>query len=386
MFGKKIPLFKIQGFKVSIDITWFILAVLIVWSLAQGLFPHYFEGFSSATYWWMGVAGALGLFVSIVFHEFCHSFVARRFGLPMKGITLFIFGGVAEMTEEPESAKSEFFMAVAGPVSSIVLSGILFMVYNAGKAIRWPEPVGAVLLYLAWLNLVLAGFNLIPAFPLDGGRILRSALWAAKRNLRWATRVASGFGGAFGMILIVLGIISFIGGNFIGGLWYFLIGMFIRGASQMSYQQMLIRKALSGEPARRFMKSDPVIVSPSIPVSELVEDYFYKYHYKMFPVSDNGRLAGCVSTKEVKDIPKEEWSRHTVGDIAKACSNKNTISPDTDAMKALSLMNHSGNSRLMVVDGERLDGIITLKDMLKFLSLKVDLEENESIKMPQQDG
>ena len=142
------------------------------------LFPYYFKGFTSSVYWWMGAAGALGLFVSIVFHEFCHSIVAKRFGIPMNGITLFIFGGVAEMNDEPPSAKSEFLMAIAGPISSVILAGVFFLFYKAGKAISWPDPVNGVLAYLAWLNLILAGFNMIPAFPLDGGRVLRSILWA----------------------------------------------------------------------------------------------------------------------------------------------------------------------------------------------------------------
>jgi Zn-dependent protease len=381
MFEKRIPLFNLFGFKVGLDITWFILAILLTWSLAEGFFPHFFEGYSKATYWWMGAAGAIGLFVSIVFHEFCHSIVARKFGLPMKGITLFIFGGVAEMSEEPQNAKSEFFMAVVGPISSVVLAGIFFLIQKLGKSINWPASINAVLLYLTWLNLLLAGFNLIPAFPLDGGRILRSILWAIKKNLRWATHVASALGGAFGLFLIILGVISFIGGAFISGLWYFLIGMFIRSASQMSYKQLLIRRALSGEPAKRFMKTEPVTVAPSISISELVEDYFYKYHYKMFPVLEDSKLKGCVSTKEIKNLPKDQWSRHKVGEITEACSDKNTISPDTDAMKALSLMNNSDNSRLMVVEGDKLEGIITLKDMLKFLALKIDLEGNEKIKL-----
>lgn len=383
MFGKRIPLFSLFGFKVGIDITWFILAILITWSLAQGLFPHYFEGFSTATYWWMGTAGAVGLFFSIIFHEFCHSLVARGFGLPMKGITLFIFGGIAEMTEEPQSPKSEFFMAVVGPISSIALGGILFGVYKGGELMGWPGPVNAVLMYLGWLNLILAGFNLVPAFPLDGGRILRSILWAVKKNLRWATRVASGFGSGFGFLLIILGVFNFIGGNFIGGIWYFLIGMFIRGASQMSYQQLLIRKALSGEPAKRFMKSEPVTVPSSISVQELVEDYFYQHHYKMFPVLDDGQLKGCVSTKDVKEMPKAQWRQHSVGQVMKPCGEDNTISPDTDAMKALSLMKNSDNSRLMVIDDGHLQGIITLKDMLKFLSLKIDMEEHEDVRLAQ---
>lgn len=383
MFGKRIPLFSLFGFKVGVDVTWFLLAVLVTWSLAAGLFPFYWEGFSTATYWWMGVAGAFGLFISIVFHEFCHSLVARRFGMPMKGITLFIFGGVAEMNEEPTGAKAEFLMAAAGPASSVVFAGLLFLINFAGERMAWPAPVNAVIIYLAWLNIILAVFNLVPAFPLDGGRILRSILWGAKKDLRWATRVASRLGSGFGVFLIILGVISFIGGNFIGGLWYFLIGMFIRGAAESSYREMLIRQALSGEHVDHFMKSDPVTVQPSLSLAELVENYFYRYHYKMFPVLDNGGLRGCVSTKDVKDVPKDQWNSRHVGDVARPCSGENTVSPQSDATDALSMMNRTGNSRLMVVQEGRLAGIITLKDLLKFLALKLDLEEDERIALPQ---
>lgn len=379
MFGKKIPLFNLFGFKVGVDATWFILAVLITWSLAEGVFPHYFPGLSNAAYWWMGAAGALGLFISIVFHEFCHSIVARKFGLPMKGITLFIFGGVAEMNKEPENAKSEFFMAIAGPISSVILAGMFFITYTAGKTINWPGPVNDVLVYLGWLNIILAGFNMVPAFPLDGGRVLRSILWAIKGNLQWATRISSGLGAGFGLFLMILGIINFIGGNFIGGLWYFLIGIFIKGASQMSYRQLLIKNALVGEPISRFMVADVVIAPSSITVHDLIEDYFYKYHYKMFPVSDNGTLKGCVTTKQIKELSRENWATSRVSDIIKPCSEVNTILPDADSMKALSLMNRTGNSRLMVIEGNKLLGMISLKDMLKFLALKLDLEGDEKI-------
>ena len=168
MFEKRIPLFSLFGFEVSIDITWFILVVLITWSLAKGVFPHYFKEFSHTTYWWMVVAGVLGLFVSFVFHDFCNSIVTKRFGLSMKGIKLFIFGGVAEMSEEQKNSKSEFFMAIAGPISNVFLAGIFFLTQRTGKAIHWPQSINAVLVYLVLLNLILAGFNLIPAIPLGG--------------------------------------------------------------------------------------------------------------------------------------------------------------------------------------------------------------------------
>ena len=374
MFGKRIPLFKLFGFTVNADVSWLILAVLVTWSLAKGLFPYYFAGLPNETYWWMGIAGAGGLFMSIVFHEFCHSIVAKQFGLPMKGITLFIFGGVAEMESEPESPRAEFLMAIMGPVSSVFLGATFYFVHMAGKNMGWPGPINGVLQYLMVINFVLAGFNLLPAFPLDGGRVLRSILWHIKGNLRWATRVASGMGSAIGISLVVFGFLNFIAGSFIGGLWYFLIGMFIRTASQTSYSQLLMRNALAGEEIRRFMKTEPISVSPSLSVEQLVNDYFYKYHYKMFPVSDSEGLIGCVGSKQVKELPREEWSRHSVRDVAAPCSEENTISPRTDALQALSLMNRTGNGRLMVVDENRLLGVVTLKDMLKFLALKIDLE------------
>jgi Zn-dependent protease/CBS domain-containing protein len=375
--GKKIPLFTLLGFKVEIDVTWFILAILIVWSLAKGLFPYYFKNLSETSYWLMAIAGAIGLFTSIIFHEFCHSIVARHYGLPMKGITLFIFGGIAEMTQEPQSPKVEFLMAAAGPLSSILLSATFFAVYFVGKISGLPTTVNGVLAYLGWLNLILAAFNLIPAFPLDGGRILRSALWAAKKNLRWATKIASAFGNGFGIILIVLGIFSFINQNFIGGLWYILIGFFIRNASQMSYKQMLITHALTGEPVEKFMKKDAVTVPADISIRELVDNFFYKYHYKMFPVLKNDKLQGYVSTKQIKSLPTDQWQQHHVDEITDKPNDENTISSDTDSTKALAIMNKTGNSRLMVVDNGILKGIVTLKDMLKFLSLKLDLEDHE---------
>jgi Zn-dependent protease/predicted transcriptional regulator len=378
MFGKKIHLFTLFGFDVGIDFTWIFLAVLVAWSLASYLFPVYYAGYSRGTYWAMGVAGALGLFFSIVFHEFWHSMVARRFGLPMRGITLFIFGGVAEMEDEPANAKTEFLMAIAGPISSVVLGGFFLLVYRGTAAINWPKPVWGVLQYLGWLNIILAIFNMIPAFPLDGGRVLRSILWSLKGDLRWSTRVAAAFGSGFGMLLIILGLLTFVMGSIVTGIWYFVIGMFIRGAAQMSYRQVLIRRAFAGETVARFMQTNPVTVPPWVTIHELVNDYFYRYHYKMFPVTTDGTLAGCITSKQIKMIPREEWDLRRVEDILAPCSIENVISPDTDAMKALSVMNRTGNSRLMVVEGDHLLGVVTLKDMLKFLDLKLDLEGDQS--------
>jgi Zn-dependent protease/CBS domain-containing protein len=375
MFGRRIKLFTLLGFEVRIDLSWLVIAVLVTWSLADGLFPYLYHGLAKAVYWEMGVVGALGLFGSIIFHEFCHSLVARSYGMPMKGITLFIFGGVAEMGDEPPNAKTEFLMALAGPVSSLFIGGVFYLIYQVGLQGGWPVPMNGVLRYLAWINALLAAFNLLPAFPLDGGRILRSILWGAKQDLPWATRISAGIGSGFGIVLIFLGVLQFIQGNVIGGVWWFLIGLFLRGAAQMSYKQVMIRKALEGEQVRRFMTSNPITVPSSLTVAELVEDYVYKYHFKMFPVKDDGRLVGCVTTRDIKEIPKEQWGRETVGQIAERCLPEATISPETDAVKALAIMNQTGLSRLLVAEDDRLVGILSLKDLLTFLSLKVELEQ-----------
>jgi len=377
MFGKSFKLFNLMGFEVKLDLSWIIIAILIAWSLSTGLFPFQYENLSTRTYWIMGITGAVGLFVSIIAHEFSHSFVARRHGMPMKGITLFIFGGVAEMQDEPPSPKAEFMMAAAGPFASIVIGAAFYGLYTLGKNIGFSAPITGVVGYLGFINLILAAFNLVPAFPLDGGRILRAGLWAARKNLNWATRIASRIGTGFALILIFLGILNVLTGNFIGGMWWFLIGMFLHGASRMSYQKLLTKRALQGEPIRRFMKTDAVTVSPSATIDDLVEQYVYKYHHKLFPVVDEtGRLTGCITTRDLKDIPRSEWPDKTVMDVADDCSPVNTIRPDQDATEALAVMHKNGSGRLMVTDDGKLVGIVTLKDMLDFLSLKIELEEN----------
>jgi Zn-dependent protease/predicted transcriptional regulator len=373
MFGRKITLFKLLGFTVRADVSWLVLAFLVTWSLAVGVFPLYYKGLSEQAYWWMGAFGALGLFGSIVFHELCHSLVARRYGLPIKGITLFIFGGVAEMEDEPQNPKTEFLMAVAGPASSVLLALILHAISIVTEG-TWPTVVVAVISYLAWINGTLAIFNLLPAFPLDGGRVLRSALWRYKGDLRWATHVASRIGSGFGFGMIFLGILSLLRGDFIGGVWWFVIGMFLRNASQMSYQQLVLRKSLEGVRVARFMKREPITISPSTSIEELVNNYIYRYHFKMYPVVEGNHLRGVVTISQVKQVAPEEWSVHTVGQIAEKCTADNTISPTADATKALEQMTRMGAGRLLVVDEGKLVGIISLKDMLTFLSLRIDLQ------------
>ena len=395
MFGTHFDLFEIFGFKIRIDSSWFLLAILITWSLATGYFPTVMADLEPSVYWTMGALGALGLFLSVVLHELSHALVARRFDIEMEGITLFIFGGVAEMRDEPPSPRAEAWVAIAGPIASVVVAAI-FWVLDLGsrwaglaQGVSWGEPAGVVLGYLAMINLVLAVFNMLPAFPLDGGRIFRAFVWHTNGSLRKATEVSSRIGGGFGMGLILLGVLTVVAGNVVGGIWWFVLGLFLRGAARMSYRQVLLRQALEGEPVRRFMVEAPITVPRSISVRDLVEDYVYRHHYQLFPVVDAGgderRLVGCVTTTDVQGLPRDEWDRQSVNAILAPCDESNTIGPDDDAMEALSSMSRRQSSRLMVVErvgddesgGLRLLGILTLKDLLAFFSARLSLGDFE---------
>lgn len=368
-------LFSLFGFQVKIDLSWLLLGLLISWSLAAGVFPTDYPGLSKRVYAWMGIACAVGVFFSIVFHEFSHSLVARRFGMRIKGITLFIFGGVAEMEKEPPNPKSEFLMAIAGPLASFLLAFIFSRLEALAVAHAWSTPVVGVSHSLAYINMIVAVFNLVPAFPLDGGRMLRAMLWHWKKDLRVATRISSQLGRGFGLALMILGVLAFIQGNFIVGMWWFLIGIFLRGAASASYQQLLLHEVLHDQPVKRFMRRDPVTVSPSITVREWIEDYVYRHHFKMFPVVENSKLLGCIRIQSIKQIPKDEWQNKKVREFMEPCSKTNTISADTETTKLLSAMVRPGKeSRYMVVDDDQLVGMISLKDLLELIALKLEIE------------
>ncbi len=375
MFGKAVTLFELFGFKVKIDFTWLFLALLITWSLAVAYFPITLEGYATETYWWMGIAGMIGLFISLVFHEMSHSLVARVYGLEISGITLFVFGGVAEMTEEPSSPSAEFFMAIAGPLASLLLSGIFLLLATLISTLTLAAPAEAVLRYLALLNLVLAVFNMLPGFPLDGGRVLRAFLWWRWNDLRRATRMAAQIGGGAGWVLIGLGILSAFTGNLIMGIWWFLLGLFLRGAAANAYFQVQTRQTLAGESVRRFMVHDLITVPGNLSVAEFVEDYVYVHLHDMFPVVQDSRLIGSVSLRQVQGVPRENWAGTRLRDIAEPAGHNNTVDVETDAMDALKKMRQNGASRLLVTSDGALVGILTLKDLMRFLSIKLDFEE-----------
>lgn len=372
MFGKPITLFRVFGFAIRLDWSWFIIAVLVAWSLAAGVFDQQFGIEDPATRWIMGIAGALGLFLSVVLHEMGHAFTARGFGVPIRGITLFIFGGVAEMEDEPNSPRAEFWVAVAGPVVSLLLAGALIGL----SLLPMPPAVHGVVSWLGVINGVLVAFNIIPAFPLDGGRVLRAIVWKLKGDLRGATRIVSTIGAGFGIFLILLGVLFMVTGNLIGGIWWIILGLFLRGIAKNAYRQILWRDILSGITVRRLMNEKPHTVDPDASVRELLDDYIYRLPFKMFPVVDaEGRLVGAVNVDDVKQLPHEQWDQTPVKQIAHEPRDENTVGPDDPATKALQQIRPDSPSRLLVVEGEKLAGVIALRDLWNYLSRRVEFEE-----------
>lgn len=361
------------GFDVWIDASWLLLAVLIAWTLAEAVFPRIAPQLASTTYWWMATAATIGLFFSIVFHEMAHSLVARRYDLPIRGITLFIFGGVADMDGEPPSPKSEFLMAMAGPVASLSLAALLFAAGALADTWNGSDAIRATLWYLGVINGALGLFNLVPAFPLDGGRMLRAALWSWHGDLISATRIAAGSGNFFGIVLIALGLLGVMTGDFVGGMWRFLIGMFLRGAAAASYRDTLARITLQGVPISRVMTREPISVPPDTSVASFIEDYVYRYHHRSFPVARQGVLAGCVGTEQAAKMDRSLWPTVPVEQIMVTCKTEDIVSPDADAHAALLQMGRSGRSRLWVVKEGRLVGVLSLSDMLELLSAKLEL-------------
>ncbi len=279
------------------------------------------------------------------------------------------------MRREPESPGAEFYMAVAGPAASIVAGVVFLALAQRGPVTGWPAPAVQVIRYLGIINLVLAGFNLIPAFPLDGGRVLRAAIWKIKKDLHKSTVISARVGMGFALLLIFAGIVFLVSGSMVAGFWWIFIGLFLRSASQRSILHSRIREALRGVEVREIMKEEPVTVPAGISMGELVGEYGEKYDIGAFPVRENGSLKGCVSREQIRGLSGGSEKELTAGEIAEPCSGENSIAPGQDALEALHILRRRDKGGgLPVVDENRLEGMISLDDILRFLSLKIGLE------------
>lgn len=373
MLPGSVTLFEVYGFKVRVNISWAFIAILLAWSLAKGYFPSVYSGFSELTYWWMGIAGVIGLFASVLLHEFAHSVVAKAYGMEIKGITLWLLGGVAELGDEPPSPRVEFQMAIAGPAMSFVLALVFYVAALISTSAGTSRPITEVLSYLAVVNLVLAVFNLIPAFPMDGGRVLRAWLWHSKGSLRTATRISARAGQWFGFGLIIAGLASIAAGMGLNTLWWIILGMFIRFAADAALQQSQISSTLEGKSVLDFMTANPVCVPAHATAARFRDEWVLRHYHKVYPVKLADRLVGVISTRHLTAVDPQDLSRHTVKDLMDPLNESNRIEASASAEQALKRMQSSGNSRLIVTESGELAGIIALKDIIRVIRLQTEV-------------
>ena len=371
--GRGVKLFKILGVQISLDYTWFIVFGLVAWSLAQGYFPLIIPGLGTFTYILMGVISAVLLFACVLIHELSHSYTSNKLGLDIKEITLFIFGGIAKLTKEPDDPMTELKIAVAGPAASIALAAIFWVLMQIANAFSIYPVLSAIFEYLAMINMVLVIFNMIPGFPLDGGRVLRALWWKKTGDLQKATQIASRVGKGFAALLIGFGFFQIFMGNFIGGLWMIFIGMFLQQTADSSYRQLLVKKTLERIKVGDAMTRNVVTITEDSTLTTVVEKYFFGYHFVGFPVSSDGRITGMLTLNNVRLVPKEEWDTTLVRDVINKISPDAILSPEDNAMDALSRMIDLDTGRVLVMDGDKLIGIITRRDIMKLMEFKTDL-------------
>ena len=372
MFPARIRLFTLLGFRVSIDISWFFLAFYLVLTLSTRYFPAQIPHLGLKVYLAMAVVGAAGLFLSIVLHELAHAVVARGFGLPIGGITLFIFGGVAELRQEPTTPRAEFWVAIVGPVASIGIAAVCFAGEVGVGAAGWAE-IATILAFLTLTNTVLALFNLVPAFPLDGGRVLRSIIWWRTGNLRRATRIASMFGTGFGGLLILLGVAQLFAGNTLGGTWQILIGLFLAAAASQARNQTATALSLKGASVADLMDRSPLSVPPGISVGELVRDYLYRQNRKFVIVAEGGQAMGYVGPEQIKKVSQSQWDETQVRSIAASFTHDTVVSPAAPAVEALRKLQSNGIGHLAVLEGSTLAGTVSEANFVNFLSVREEL-------------
>jgi Zn-dependent protease len=368
-----IEIFKVAGIQVAIDYSWLVIFALILWSLASGYFPGQYPGYSTANYWLVGLVASILFFGSVLAHELCHAAMGNRLGEGVHRITLFIFGGMAELEREPENAVDELKIAAVGPLSSLVIAGIFWLVARgvgaAGALALWK----AVFSYLAFINLALALFNLLPGFPLDGGRLLRAALWMRWGDLRRATAAAADWGNTIAWGLIAFGAMEIFAGALIGGMWLIFIGLFLRSAASSGYQNLIAEQAMSGARVLEVMVRDPIVLNPEETVADAIENYFLRYGFGGFPVAVDGKALGVVALAQVRDCPASERASRRIGQVMRPADGTIEIAPGAAVLDALRQMVAADIGRLLVVDNGRLAGLITRTGVTRYVYAKTQL-------------
>ena len=374
MLNTNVRLFRLWGIPVEINMSWLLILVFMTWTFATNYYPFYFpETFSGMELWVLGFATAIFLFLSILMHEFSHSIVAVRSGIPIKKITLFMFGGVARMERDVESPLDELKTAAAGPAMTVVLVGLFFALSRIFPRGTIPH---ALVYSLMRINMVILVFNLIPGFPLDGGRILRAGLWYRSGDFVRATRIASGVGKTFAVLLIMLGFLYIFLGTFVGGLWMIFIGFFLHQAAQSGYMTAALKESISHLRVRDIMRTGVVTVEAGTTLRTLVDEYFLRHHYNAYPVIHGGRLVGIIALADVKRVDREDWSSVTVERVMRGDAVRFALSPDDSADRVVELIMRRRAGRLPVVDESgAVVGLVTRGDLMEALKLAATLGE-----------
>jgi len=379
---------RIFGINIRIDWSWLFIFFLVTWNLGT-VFGQAHAGWGPTLVWGMAIVAAFLFFASVLAHELAHSLVARTQGVPVRSITLFLFGGVSDIQREPDSPRDEFVMAIVGPLTSIVLGGLLAWLAGASAGplrdtmtnptatIARLSPLTTLLLWLGSINVILGIFNLTPGFPLDGGRVLRSILWAATGNLRRATRWASWIGQAIAWLMIIGGIsmafgaqIPFFGTGLTSGLWLAFIGWFLNSASVQSYQQVVVHDILEGVAVERMMRTDPPTCLPDCSVNRLVHEHIMRTDDQAFPVLDDGRLVGLVTLEDVRKVSRHAWDTTTVSEIMTPADQLTVVTPGEDAAEALNKLVQRDVRQLPVLRDGQLVGLLRRRDIIKWLQLQ----------------
>lgn len=364
---------RVFGIEIDISYSWFFIFALITVLLTFGIFPQNFPEHSPLINLILGLFTSALFFGSLLFHELTHSLIANLNKIPIKRITLFVFGGVSQMSDEPSDPYSELKMAVAGPLSSMFLAGLFYLIFFLLSSAGLSSPYWAAFAWLWQINLLLAIFNLAPGFPLDGGRVFRSILWMTLHDMERATNIASKAGQGFAFLLVGLGFLFFIGGN-IGGIWLILIGWFLYQSAAASYQQLVLQHTLSDVRVKEIMTPKVQTVAPDTKLDDLVNDYFLKYRFGRFPVTEDGNLLGIVTLHDIKVIPREKWATTTTRQIVENLEEPMYVGPNDQAVKALMKMAREDIGHLLVVDeNKRLNGIITRADIIRLIKVKSEL-------------
>jgi len=367
----RIRLGRWLGIEITIDPSWFVIAFLIGWSFSF-LYESTFPSLAGAAAVALGAATAVLFFVSVLLHELSHSVVARRLGVPVEGITLFIFGGVTRTEQEAETAGDEFAIAVVGPVTSIVLAGVCWSIVNATGDLL-PAPVLFGVGHLGWLNLALGVFNLLPGFPLDGGRVLRSIVWRATGNLERATRAAVQGGKVVAGFLIAGGLVIVMNGD-LGGLWYAAIGWFLFQAATASGAQAIVRRVLSGLVASDVMSPRLVTMADDTTLDQAVDEFFLRYDHTAFPVNDSdGTTLGILTLRGIRQVPREEWPVRQAWSAMTRLEDACTVEAATPMDEVLRQLTESEEQRVLVLDGDRVVGIISPRDIARWVQRSEEL-------------